>query len=307
MKLLLVGAVGVVAGLFVAGCSSNSLYDYDGYNYGSNYGSSKATKSTDYSKNVSTVSTTKVVSLPPTTVTMPVTYSVATTTNISAKPVVPGVIQLPAAPVAVTNVVSITNKVEAATQPEIEIVNGQHRRAHLLFKGKATEEGFLKIVARKQSVLEDMRVIAKLYQEKDAQQQQFTRELQNQFGLQPDKSYQYDADAMTINEVLKPAIGSEAAKTKLQMKLKDEAAAQTFARLVSAKRLSVEQMASLQLMNREKQMEVAEYDRQLSDAYAIVKDRSYQYDSTTKTLYELIKLPEGVEMPKAGGGAVPVK
>ena len=112
---------------------------------------------------------------------------------------------------------------------------------------------------------------------------------------------------MTINEVVKQATGTEAAKTKLQMKLKDEATTQTFARLVSAKRLSVEQMASLQLMNREKQMEVAEYDRQLADAYAIVKDRSYQYDPTTRTLYELIKLPEGVEMPKAGGGAVPVK
>jgi len=115
--------------------------------------------------------------------------------------------------------------------------------------------------------------------------------------VKADKNYQYDADTLTISEVVRPASDKDAAKTQLHMKLKDAAAAQSFVRMASSKRLSLEQMASLQLMFREKQMEVAEYDRQLADAYAIVKDRAYQYDPATKTLYEIVKLPAGVASP----------
>jgi hypothetical protein len=218
-------------------------------------------------------------------------------------------VQVPATPAVVTNIVTITNKVESvvpAAQPTDEVVNGVHRRAHLRFKDAATVDAFLKIVAKKQSVLEDVRVIGKLFQEKNAQQQQFTASLQEQFAVKPDKNYQYDADTLTLHEVVKPATANEAAKTQLHMKLKDAAMAQSFIRLATAKRLSAEQMANLQLMYREKQIEVAEYDRQLAESYAIVKDRNYQYDAASGVLYEMIKFPEGVESPKTNAVA-PVK
>ena len=189
---------------------------------------------------------------------------------------------------------------------ESDFVNGVQRRAHLRFKEKATEESFLNIVAKKQAVLEELRVIGKLYQEKNNQQQQFTTSLQEEFAVKPDGNYQYDADSMTISEIVKPVSENNGAKTQLHRKLKDASAAQTFLRLATAKRVSMEEMASLQLIYREKQMEMAEYDRQLADAYAIVKDRNYQYDPTTKTLYELVKFSEGVEAPEASGVA-PVK
>ena len=132
-------------------------------------------------------------------------------------------------------------------------------------RNKATEDDFLNIVAKKQAAFEDMRVLAKLYQEKNDQQQQFTASLQEQFEIKPDGNYQYDVDSMTIVEIVKPAYGNDSAKTQLHMKLNDAAAAQTFVRLATAKKISVEEMASLQVLYREKQMELAEYDRRLAN------------------------------------------
>ena len=307
MKLLTMFA-GAGIGLVLAGCGTNDYYSgWSSDVYGSSYGTQKSSSSYSDTKAAKTSSVKPAgassSSVAP-SATTPASPSIVVAPATTPKTASPALIQLPATPVAVTNVVSVTNKVNVLS--DVEVVNGQHRRAHLVFKGKATEEGFLKIVAQKQSVMEDVRVIGKLYQETSAQQARFSSALEEQFAMKPEKSYQYDADTMTINEVMKQASEGEAAKIRAHMKLKDEAAAQTFARLVAAKRMTIEQMANLQLINREKQMELAEYDRQLADAYAIVKDRNYQYDAETRTLYELIQLPAGVEMPKAGG-TVPVK
>ncbi len=304
----LVAGVGV---LFLAGCASHPPQSYRYQDYPGKTKPS-VTSQENARKGSSMVASSNTVSIPVSSNTV---VGVVSPTNsltvVVPRSVAKNVVRIPATP-AVTNVAALTtNRAEgvasaAADLVESELVNGVQRRAHLRFKEKATEENFLNIAAKKQAVFEDMRVIGKLYQEKNNQQQQFAASLQEQFAVKPDGNYQYDADAMAITEIVKPASGSDSAKTQLHMKFKDASTAQTFVRLATARRVSMEEMASLQLMYREKQMEIAEYDRQLADAYAIVKDRNYQYDPTTKTLYELVKLPEGVEAPKASG-VVPTK
>lgn len=308
MRFVIVGVVGVAV-LCVAGCSSNAYKSSTRYPYGMKYPLKPVASavaqpaSTNTAKIVNLPASSSVstamppASLPAVNISVPSSVPKSATTNI---------MNVPVTTVVITNIVSITNKTDVAPLPDVEVVNGQSRRPHLRFKDKAAEDGFLRIVGKKQSVLDDVRVIGKLYQEKNAQQQQFTASLQEQFAVKQDKNYQYDADTLTISEVVRPASGNAEAKTQLHMKLKDAASAQSFVRLAAAKRISLEQMANLQLMYREKQMEAAEYDRQLAAQFAIVKDRNYQYDAATKTLFELVKLPAGVEVPKAGGTA-PVK
>jgi hypothetical protein len=302
MRLTVVGlGMGLI---FLAGCSSYTPYPYQDY--------PGAAKPSGVSRKEAPKTSVRGVSS--NAVSVPMSSNAGIGMMLPANPPTivapksPGrnVVQIPATPATVQGTASTTNKpesaVSAATVPaESEFVNGAHRRAHLRFKEKGSEEAFLKIVAKKQAVFEDLRVIGKLCQEKNNQQQQFAASLQEQFAVKPDGNYQYDAGSRTIAEIVKSASGGEASQTQLHMKLKDEATAQNFVRLATAKRVSLEEMATLQLIYREKQMELAEYDRQLADAYAIVKDRNYQYDPTTKTLYELIRLPEGVEAPKSSG------
>ena len=151
-------------------------------------------------------------------------------TTVVPRSVAKNAVRIPATP-SVTNVAALTtNRTEgvasaAAGLVESDFTNGVQRRAHLRFKEKAAEENFLNIAAKKQAVFEDMRVIGKLYQEKNNQQQQFTASLQEQFAVKPEGSYQYDADSMAIMEIVKPASGSDSAKTQLHMKFKDASTA----------------------------------------------------------------------------------
>ena len=328
MKSLFLCGLGLVSFIFSMGCattppSKTGYYPHPVYSPSKTVkpvtASSVATTSTNRSAALpgtatlvsSAAGTNKIVALAPVSATNAVvspdekpTVKLVTLTNAPA-PAMTNVMQLPAtpAPVVITNLVSVTNRVEVAVpapRSDVEVVNGVQRRAHFRFKDATAEAAFLKIVAKKQEAVEDMRVLSKLYQEKAAQQQQFSASLLEQFAIKPDKSYQFDMDSATISEVVKPATDSEKAKTQLHMKLKDASAVQAFTRLSAARRISMDEMASLQLIYREKQMEISEYDRQLAESYAVVKDRSYQYDQANRTLFELIKLPDGVEAPGAG-------
>jgi len=66
------------------------------------------------------------------------------------------------------------------------MTNGAIRQTHLQFKDRPSEMAFLKVVAVKQRIVEDLQVISRLYNEKDIVQKEFAKSLQDQFKLKPD-------------------------------------------------------------------------------------------------------------------------
>lgn len=188
--------------------------------------------------------------------------------------------------------------VSVSTNETLERVGDAYRRLHYRFKDKAAELAFLKMVGKKQDILEELRVVGRLQTEKNAELARFAQALQEQFAVKADVDYQYDADSMSISEIVKTKSG-EPPRSRLHMKLKDKATEQAFVRLAATKRVTFEELAVFQLILREKQIESDEVDRLLAELYSITKDRSYQYDAASLTLFEMIKLPQGVETPKA--------
>jgi hypothetical protein len=179
--------------------------------------------------------------------------------------------------------------------------NSVARRMHLRFSGKDAAQQFLFSAARRDTVREEVRVLNRLLREKDAEQKLFGRQLQELFSVRPEGNYQYDAGSLTVFEMVSRAPAGAGATTnqspvaerRVHLKLKDQAAAQQFLQLVAARQLTAEAHRSLQFMVREKQMEWEQQENGLRARYSISRDRGYQYDAASLTLYEIVEAPAG--------------
>ena len=217
-------------------------------------------------------------------------------TNVPAKPVVEAA--LPPAPTAS----ALTG--ETGTDTAIAArVPGYVRREHLSFRNEEAAQVFLRQMARKDAVAEEVRVLSNLLEEKNAGLVRFAQALKDQFSISPESNYTYDAQTLAIYVDAKAGERSparaEAGKTadvvprREHMKLKDKNSEQQFLQLLAARRLTADELKSLQYMVREKTMELDMRERELALNYSITKDRAYQFNQQKLAVYELVPAPKG--------------
>jgi hypothetical protein len=210
------------------------------------------------------------------------------------------------------SVAAVATNATAGVKP-----SGYVRREHLNFRSEEAAQLFLRQMARKEAVADQIRVVARLIEEKNVEFAQYAQALQSQFSVNSAVNYNYDAQAMTIYVLETQVTGTASARSgkesaaetvvqKEHMKLKDKKSEQQFLQLVAARRLTTEELRSLQFILREKNMELELREQELSANYSISKDRAYQYNQQNLTLYELVPTPKGQGVAD-DVGTVPVK
>lgn len=184
------------------------------------------------------------------------------------------------------------------------------KRTHLHIDNQQAEADFVRLVRGKNGVLEDVAALDRLTKEKHVEIAEYVKGLLEEFSIQPDRQYHYDRRTMTIYDLfptstnvtaeqeaqakVTPGVGATIpSPRKVHMVLPDKNKAADFVRLMSSKRLAAQQVEILDTLLREKGMELAAYDGMLLEKFSISRDRKYQYDSQSKTLFELIPVPEG--------------
>ena len=185
------------------------------------------------------------------------------------------------------------------------------QRAHLRINNGDAEKEFLQLVKGKNTTLSDVATIERLIKEKQAEIADFESALAKSFDIDPNRRYTYDRRTMIIYELkdaetnapppvttnadgrVTPEAGMSFRTTRqLHKQLGGKEEAADFIRLTSSKRLSGQEIDTLSLLMREKQIELAKYDEALLTDFAISRDFMYRYDSKSRTLYQLIPVPE---------------
>jgi hypothetical protein len=177
------------------------------------------------------------------------------------------------------------------------------RRVLFRFKDEKAAKDFVDIVVNKRQAGQDAGVLRRLLDEKIEERQRLIKALADQFGVDPQKDYEYDATALTIYRL---GDGSNSTVRTVHRTLKDKAEGEVFARKAVSRRLVNLSVDVLTLLIREKDMELAKCDQSLSERFSVVSNRAYQYDPDSLTLYEIVTVPGGA-VPPAEATELPAK
>lgn len=173
------------------------------------------------------------------------------------------------------------------------------RVSHLKFQDAERERGFLELTLSRVRTREDLTIIDRLIAEKRMEVAKFTQQLDKEFGVKADGNYQYDKAAGTVFELVarSPAAGVTNASPTLEkkelVKFDSGEKESRFVRLASSKRLSTEQIRILRLLEEEKRLEQKTIEQALLKNFNVVAEKNYEYDIDTKTIYELVAVPDG--------------
>ncbi len=173
------------------------------------------------------------------------------------------------------------------------------RVSHLKFQDAERERGFLELTMSRVRTREDLTVIERLVAEKRMEVAKFTQQLDKEFGVKGDGNYQYDKAAGAIFELTaKPAAAGATnamptVEKKQLLKFDSGEKESRFVRLASSKRLSTEQIRILRLLEEEKRLEQKTIEQALLKNFNVAAEKNYEYDIDTKTIYELVAVPEG--------------
>ncbi len=211
-----------------------------------------------------------------------------------------------AAPVSVAEpAAGVAPQPAAPTTPRPAFV----RRTHLRLATKAVEQEFLSLVQARQSTRQELTVLGRLLTEKTREIGQFNATLAGSFGVQATHAYRYDNATRTVYELApqnqsatatnQAATAAAPAAQRAVKKLETPEAEQQFYQLVGARDLSTQQTQALRLLQQEKLLEAERVERQLAAKFAISRDRQYQYDAASKTLFEFVPVPAGAQAPEA--------
>jgi hypothetical protein len=122
-----------------------------------------------------------------------------------------------------------------------------------------------------------------------------------QFGIAADETYQYDRETRTVFKLqlkdgvdpqapIEPGTRAEQLFDKADhMVLQDDGTETEFIRLVSAKKLTANELEVLQLLLKEKNMELQKVHASLEERFAISPEKHYEYDADAHTLFEVVK------------------
>lgn len=192
---------------------------------------------------------------------------------------------------------STSGAVSPNTAPTVAAPSAQHpvRRAHIVFSDPKAYETFLSVWKRQSTELSNVRMLAQLLEELEADQRKVDGQLLNQYGIQPDRQYRYDVSQSTIFEV-SPDRPSD--QPRVHQKLSSEASRREFSALLARKESLRLQLQGLSLLIRDRRELLESLRKQLASEYAISRDREYDVDEDAKTVWETIPRPIAVQSTK---------
>ena len=194
-----------------------------------------------------------------------------------------------------------------AVAPAPGVAATPRRRAHFLVKDPETERSLMQLAESRREREEEIRVILRLYQEKQGELARMNGRLAEKFQISADENYQYDNETKSLYKLTPKegaqdlaAAGGAAAEDlfdrKLHLSLEPEDMEVTFVRLVSAKKITASELQVLQLLLKEKNMELAKIHSSLKERFSVSPEKHYEYDAEAHTLFEIVQ---------AGSPAVP--
>ncbi len=182
------------------------------------------------------------------------------------------------------------------------------KRALYRLKDQETVDALVKLAAGRKLREQELAVVARLLNEKQMELRGFNQQLQETFGISEEGNYQYDNESRTLFEV-KAKPGAENApvdakpedwieKTKIK-KLRADAE-ETFLKMVGAKKITTDEIRSLQLIIQEKKIELTNILESLQQQFSMSADNHYEYDAESRVVYQL-------EYPKSDGALAATK
>jgi hypothetical protein len=174
------------------------------------------------------------------------------------------------------------------------------RRPHQRLEGPEAEQALVQLAESRRLREEELRVLARLHAEKRGELARMNEQLLERFGIASDETYQYDAEAKTLYKLTaKPdmealAAGGVTDPEELFEKSRHRIFAQReqelgFVRLVSAKKITGSELQVIQLLVKEKNMELEKVLGSLKDRFSISPDKHYEYDAEAQTLFEVVR------------------
>lgn len=175
------------------------------------------------------------------------------------------------------------------------------RRSHSQLNTKEDEREFLQLFAKKRSTMEELIIIRRLLKEKKLELAGFNRALVKNFSINPDANYHYNANTMTIYEIVNEPSSdtlqkiaqdkSRPPEKRVYLRLKNKKASRQFIYLAAAKKMTLDEIRALKFMILEKQMELEQCENVLHVKFLIAKDRNYLYNTNNMTVIELVSMP----------------
>lgn len=174
------------------------------------------------------------------------------------------------------------------------------RRAHFYIQDDATAQILVQLAESRSFREEELRVIARLFKEKEAELERMNQRLLERFGVTAEGNYQYDRDSRTLFELTaKEDIDESTASGAVSAdELFDKHAHRTFiedqeetefVRLASAKKITASELQVLSLLLKEKQIELTRVQDSLRDRFSVSPEKHYEYDADTRTLFEIVR------------------
>lgn len=187
---------------------------------------------------------------------------------------------------------------------DVEVVRGTEtsavtRTPLLQVDDDEAEQVLVRLAQARQLREEEIRVLGRLSQEKDQELQRMNAQLEQRFGILADDNYQYDQEAQAVYRITPKAEAEAGADDagvssaedlfdrELHRRLESEEDELAFVRLVSAKKITVSELAMLRLLLREKSLELERVMAALKDRFSIEPGKHYQYDAPSRTLFEV--------------------
>lgn len=184
-------------------------------------------------------------------------------------------------------------------------------RKHVQFKDDAAETEFRTVVNVRGRAQQDLSDLQRLQQDKQSQSAQLMDILRREFDIQSGANYDFEEDSGTIVELVvatnAPVIATNATPNvtrKPVKKLTKPEEKTRFVQLVRTRQLIDQQLVALATMRAEKSELLQAAQGTLTQRFSITSDRDYHLDAPTRTLFEIVPVPEaGAAMPAAAAPA----
>lgn len=176
-----------------------------------------------------------------------------------------------------------------------------NRKYVLQVPDKKTEKELLDLFQAKGILTEDVTVLLRLEKQRVAKLDAVNGILREQFAVEPDLKYAYDAGenavyALTFKEGV--AEGKAAPERVLHRMFDKAEDGLKFVKLMEAKDNAATEAKVFAIVGRERMEELKKVDDLLKNKFNLKTGRLYNYDDKTMTLYEIVPLKAGQLPPK---------
>ena len=204
-------------------------------------------------------------------------------------------VAIPAATEKTPELVGMTEApMEKATAP-VDAVND--RKALYRLKDKETVEALVKLASGRKFREQELVVVARLINEKQLELTGFNRKLSENFGISEEGNYHYDNETRTlylleakpgVDKVPKDAKPEDLMEKKVLRKFENKELEESFLKMVGAKKITTDEIRSLQLILQEKKIELTSIQDSLNQQFSMDPEKHYEYDADTQIVYELV-------------------